>query len=250
MALSFAARVVQGLAFLDAITSYLPHDWMLQLHLLVALVHVSSSGAFVLSIAYERMVLDLRCEHDKVVAKARKLGQLAERDALTSLMNRRAIEQRFADLRTTGFNTIAILDLDHFKAVNDVYGHGKGDEVLRAVANALEPDSECLVVRMGGEEFMLLLRGRNGIGRAERRRQAITRRVLAEVGGLERLVTASMGLIVLPDRAMTNAGFEEIYSIVDRLLYEAKQNGRNRTVSERITMFGRPSTPGTVAQPG
>src|SRR5690606_12685904 len=159
-------RVVQGVAFLDEITSYLPRDEMLQLHLLAALVHVSSSGAFALSIAYERTVLGLRREHDRVEAEARKLGQLAERDALTGLMNRRAIERRFAGLRRTGFNTIAVLDLDHFKAINDIHGHGKGDEVLRAVARALAPDSECLAVRMGGEEFMLLLRGRDGLRRA------------------------------------------------------------------------------------
>ena len=64
-------------------------------------------------------------------------------------------------------------------------------------------------------------------------------RVLSDIGGLDRPVTASMGLIALPRRAMTETGFEDLYSIVDRLLYEAKQNGRNRTVSERITIFDR-----------
>jgi diguanylate cyclase (GGDEF)-like protein len=239
MAFSFAVRVVQGLAFLDEMTSYLPRDEMLQLHLLAALVHVSSSGAFALSIAYERTVLRLRCEHDRVEAEARKLGQLAERDALTGLMNRRAIERHFAGLRRAGFNTIAVVDLDHFKAINDIHGHGKGDEVLRSVARALDPDSECLAIRMGGEEFMLLLRGRDGPRRAEQRRQAITRSVLSDVSGLDRLVTASMGLIALPRDAMTETSFEKLYSIADRLLYEAKQNGRNRTVSERITVFDR-----------
>lgn len=250
MALSFGARIVQGIAFLDEFTSYLPRDDMLQLHLLAALVHVTSSGAFALSIAYERTAYHLRCEHERIEAEARKLGRLAERDALTGLMNRRAIEQRFAGLRRDGFNTVAVLDLDHFKAVNDFHGHGKGDEVLRAVAKALEPDAGCVAVRMGGEEFMLLLRGPDGLRRAEQRRQAIAQRVLAEVDGLERIVTASMGLLVLPDRAMSKTRFEDLYGIADRLLYEAKQNGRNRTVAERLTVFDRHTARRAVPQLG
>ena len=152
-------------------------------------------------------------------------------------MNRRAIEPRFADLRKAGFNTVAVLDLDHFKALNDRHGHAKGDEALCAAAQALSPDGDCLAVRLGGEEFMLVLRGKDARRRAEQRRQAISQRVAAGVGGLDCLVTASMGLIELPRYKMDEVGFQRLYSIADRLLYEAKEGGRNRTVAEKITLF-------------
>lgn len=239
MALSFAARVGEGLAFFGEFTSYLPHDAMLRLHLLVAVVHTSSSGAFALSIAYERAATHLRRERDLARSRAVALGQLAERDALTGLMNRRAIEPRFSELRQAGFNTVAVLDLDHFKAVNDRHGHGTGDQALRAAARALSPDADCLVARLGGEEFMLMLRGKNARHRAEERRQSIGKRIAAEVAELEREVTASMGLIELPRYNMAELGFEQLYSIADRLLYEAKAGGRNRTVTEKMTLFGR-----------
>ena len=179
----------------------------------------------------------IKDERDNARTEARVLESLSERDALTGLFNRRVIQDRFARLRAEGFTTLAVIDLDHFKAVNDIYGHGVGDKVLRVVATALEPDDDTLVFRMGGEEFLLLLRGRNPLQGAERRRQAITARVAAQVEGLDRVVTASMGLIEVPRNAMPNAGFAELYDRADQLLYEAKQAGRNRTMNERLKLF-------------
>lgn len=248
MALSFTIRVLEGLAFLDRFTSYMPHDGTLPLHLTVAVVHTSASGAFALSIAYERAALRLRKERDSARAKATSLGELAERDSLTGLLNRRAVEPRFAELQNAGFTTVAVIDLDRFKAINDVYGHGCGDEVLRIAAAALEPDEDCLAVRLGGEEFMLLLRGKNARERAERRRQAIPQRVAAEVDGLDRIVTASMGLVELPRRGMTPRSFEDLYASADRLLYAAKETGRNRTMAEKVSLFaGQPAVLGPQA---
>lgn len=179
----------------------------------------------------------IREERDRAQTEARVMEGLSERDALTGLLNRRVIEDRFARLRAEGFTTLAVIDLDHFKAVNDVYGHSIGDNVLRAVGSALEPDEHTLAFRMGGEEFLLLLRGTDALENAERRRQAIPARVTAQVQGLERMVTASMGLIEVPRNAMPNAAFAELYERADQLLYEAKQAGRNRTMSERFKVF-------------
>ncbi len=181
--------------------------------------------------------MTIKDERDRAQNEARIMEGLSERDALTGLFNRRVIEDRFAQLRAAGFTTLAVIDLDHFKAVNDVYGHGIGDKVLRVVATALEPGNDALVFRMGGEEFLLLLRGVDALENAERRRQAIPTRVAAQVEGLERVVTASMGLIEVPRDAMPNAGFAELYERADQLLYEAKQAGRNRSMSERLKLF-------------
>ena len=181
--------------------------------------------------------MTIKDERDSARTEARVLESLSERDALTGLLNRRVIEDRFVRLRAEGFTSLAVIDLDHFKAVNDIYGHGVGDKVLRVVATALEPDDDTLVFRMGGEEFLLLLRGRNPLQSAERRRQAIAARVAAQIEGLDRVVTASMGLIEAPRNAMPNASLSELYDRADQLLYEAKQAGRNRTMSERLKLF-------------
>jgi len=180
----------------------------------------------------------IRRQRDRAWAQSRRFEELAERDALTGLFNRRGVEERFTELHADGFDTMAVIDLDNFKQVNDLHGHAKGDEVLRAAALALAPDEDTLAMRMGGEEFILLLRGKDVLARAERRRQAIALRIAAEVGGLERVVTASMGLVQHPPGGTLKCDFSALYSHCDRLLYEAKRAGRNRTMSERLQSFG------------
>jgi diguanylate cyclase (GGDEF)-like protein len=196
-------------------------------------------GAEVLitSIGIADRFIQLRRDHDDHRILASELTRLAERDPLTGLLNRRAIEGRFAALRANGFATLAVLDLDHFKSINDRFGHATGDDVLRAVAASLPEDADVLPVRMGGEEFLLLLRGKRAAQRAEQVRQAITARVASEVSGLDRPVTASMGLVEIPTAVIPDATFAAIYARADGLLYQAKRAGRNRTVSERMTVF-------------
>jgi diguanylate cyclase (GGDEF)-like protein len=180
----------------------------------------------------------IRRERDRAWAQSRRLEALAERDPLTGLFNRRGIEERFGELHAEGFHAMAVIDLDHFKRVNDVHGHATGDEVLRAAAQGLAPDDDTLAVRMGGEEFLLLLRGKDVAARAERRRQAIALRVAADVAGLQGVVTASMGLVEQPPSGTLKADFATLYSHCDRLLYEAKNTGRNRTMSAKLQSFG------------
>jgi len=180
--------------------------------------------------------LSIRRERDQAIVKAATLKQLSERDALTGLLNRRVIEDRYAVLRQEGFTTLAVLDLDHFKQVNDTFGHALGDLVLKAVGKVLQPDDEdMLAFRMGGEEFLLLLRGPEAVERAEQRRQEIARGVAQENLGC--LVTASMGIVEVTGGALPGGSFATIYARADRLLYEAKSFGRNRMVCERIRAF-------------
>jgi GGDEF domain-containing protein len=161
----------------------------------------------------ERFVT-MKRERDRARDEAELLERLSETDPLTGLLNRRAIERQFVQLRAEGFTALAVIDIDHFKAVNDVNGHGVGDEVLKAVASAL------------------LLRGADADIQAELRRQAIPAIVARTVTGLERPVTASMGLTDL----IGNEGFAALYERADKLLYEAKSAGRNRTRSTMKTM--------------
>jgi len=180
--------------------------------------------------------MTIKNQRDHARSEARVLERLSERDGLTGLLNRRTIEERFTELRTEGYNALAVIDLDDFKSVNDTFGHAVGDDVLRAVAEALQPNEDTLAVRMGGEEFLLLMRGDEAWERAERRRLAIPR-LAAEHTRIDRLVTASMGLVEMPREAVRSADFATLYRRADQLLYEAKETGRNRTVAERMKLF-------------
>ncbi|MDM9644742.1 diguanylate cyclase [Rhizobium sp. S163] len=172
----------------------------------------------------ERFVT-MKRERDGARNDAELLERLSETDPLTGLLNRRAIELQFEQLRTEGFAALAVIDIDHFKAINDINGHSVGDEVLKAVANALQPGTSVRAYRLGGEEFVLLLRGDDADTQAELRRQAIPAIVARTVPGLKRPVTASMGLTDI----VGDEDFATLYERADKLLYEAKSAGRNRT---------------------
>jgi diguanylate cyclase (GGDEF)-like protein len=196
--------------------------------------------------------VDLRVERDRARARAMELEDVAGHDPLTGLWNRRSIEQQFEELYAMGFRTMAVLDLDHFKSVNDQHGHGVGDTVLKAAASALSSDGDTRAVRMGGEEFLLLLRGADAADRAENSRRAISARVAAGVPGLDRIVTASMGLVEHDHRgpfghAAFKVEFAALCAQCDRLLYEAKRLGRNRTMREKFTSFSSEKVPSAAA---
>ncbi len=156
---------------------------------------------------------------------------LAQKDALTGLFNKR----RFDELLPTEANraaqsgaplSLVLFDIDHFKSINDNYGHPAGDAVLRAVAEvaqgcALESDA---LFRVGGEEFAIVLPEplASAVGRAETVRRAIERQSLA-FGGTELRVTASFGVAELTRDEPLGA----FYQRSDERLYHAKHSGRN-----------------------
>lgn len=177
----------------------------------------------------------IKRQRDHARFEADMLERLTEHDALTGLLNRRAIERNFERFRAEGYRTLAVLDLDHFKSINDVHGHVVGDAVLKAVGQALQADQQVHAFRLGGEEFVLLVRGKDAQARAERRRQAISAIVANQVPGLGSPVTASMGMVhARPDSALE---FTELYDQADKLLYNAKQAGRNRTTTAPAQAF-------------
>lgn len=226
-----AIRIVSALGMTDA-----PLEMLVEQHYAMGMeVVITSLGVF------DRL-LAIRRQRDLAVADLRIVEDRSERDPLTGLLNRGAVEKRFETLHAEGFRAMAVIDLDKFKSVNDTYGHVTGDAVLRATAEALEPDADTLAIRLGGEEFLLLLRGRDVANRAERRRQAIAARVATTVPGLDRVVTASMGLVEQPPEGALRADFNTLYAHCDRLLYEAKHTGRNRTMREKMRSFGAPRT--------
>lgn len=159
----------------------------------------------------------------------------ATTDGLTGLVNRRTLDTRLdeAIARARRLQTplcVVLGDIDHFKSVNDTYGHGTGDEVLKAVAHALAGSARTsdVVARYGGEEFCLVLEGTDPEGAArlaERMRLAIKAlRFATDKGPLS--VTSSFGVALLGDG-------DDAHSVRDRAdagLYRAKQQGRDRVV--------------------
>jgi diguanylate cyclase (GGDEF)-like protein len=166
----------------------------------------------------------LRRERQEARAQAEAMRIIAHTDPLTGLPNRRAIEESFNDEPPVA---IALVDLDHFKAINDHHGHDVGDRVIFAAGVALGSGT-AMAARVGGEEFALLFRGAPAAVaiEAERLRQRIGAYVAQMVPLLERPVTASMGLVHIG----RDTSFGAAMKSADINLYAAKESGRNRVV--------------------
>lgn len=163
------------------------------------------------------------------------MARQAERDLLTGLYNRQgfilrsqAILKRAA-LQNESFS-IALIDLDHFKRVNDTWGHGEGDKVLKEVSRCLEEvlHDGPLIGRWGGEEFIILfpkMIKKEAHSRLQKVGKLISQSVMAGEGDNAWPVTMSAGVT---DQGSGQKSFEQLAEAVDRALYRAKENGRNR----------------------
>jgi diguanylate cyclase (GGDEF)-like protein len=183
-----------------------------------------------------------RSIHEAVLQSAPVLGNLrnlaiaeirAATDSLTGLPNRRAIDDTLKRMVAQTSRTLTPLaalmcDLDHFKEINDRFGHGRGDDVLAAVGAALSHSlrSSDFVGRYGGEEFLVLLPATGLEGAME-----AADRIRAAIGDIrvpmvERRISLSVGISVLPDHAVDAQSLERA---ADRALYAAKKAGRDRS---------------------
>lgn len=196
------------------------------------LAMVAEAVATSLGVADRFMMI--KRQRDRALVRANSLERLTERDDLTGLYNRRALDGRLGDFANQRFTGFALFDLDNFKRVNDTHGHAVGDAVLKTVARVLDGHHEAVAMRMGGEEFLLLLRGDNVEERVERLREAIPVRIAREVAALELLVTSSAGLVEAAPGSDIGSDFVALYRQADGLLYEAKHNGRNLLAAARL----------------
>lgn len=182
---------------------------------------------------------------DRVLTATKELAQvkdqldeykkIANTDPLTRLPNRRAFDERMAEIFDTNLSiastALILLDIDHFKKFNDTHGHPIGDRVLGAVARAMEKETreECLVARTGGEEFAIIVPD-TSVGKAElvaeRVRMAVEKTSLKDrkSGADYGRVTISLGLCMAAE--CDNA--EELYQCADEALYISKDKGRNQ----------------------
>jgi diguanylate cyclase (GGDEF)-like protein len=168
----------------------------------------------------------------------RQLYESATRDALVGIYNRQyfldALEAEFSLCFRNGIAlSLLMIDIDHFKSVNDRFGHLTGDQALKQVAITVQRQlrAEDLLARYGGEEFSVMLRHagpREANVAAERIRRAIEALTI-EHGEVSFQITLSVGIGTFKDRNHLNA--EALLRTADRYLYEAKRQGRNRVVS-------------------
>lgn len=167
----------------------------------------------------------LRAEREEARATANALHLVAHTDPLTGLANRRAIEAQFDTHRPVA---VALVDLDHFKRINDRHGHDVGDRVIAAAGAALA-SGKATAARIGGEEFALLLYDSVVLAavEAESLRRRIAHHVATTVSGIDEPVTASMGLAMVCE----GTSFAAAMKAADINLYAAKDAGRDRTVT-------------------
>lgn len=175
---------------------------------------------------------------EHAMADNARLERLAHTDPLTQLLNRRALTERLERemeraMRYDSTLALLLVDLDHFKAVNDTLGHLVGDDALREVARLLRETVRTtdVVARYGGEEFLVLLPETDDTGAeafAERIREAVEAHPF-DGGGAPLRLTASLGVALYPAPRIRTA--EDLFVRADAALYRAKAEGRNRVCS-------------------
>ena len=209
--LAWAALLASVLIYMVKTFGLLPHNAFTQ-------------NAFQAGALLEMVLLSLA-----LAARVNELQRQTLTDALTSLSNRRyfdrQLELSFAHSREAGV-ALLILDIDHFKRINDRHGHAKGDEILVAMGQLLraEAPAGAIVCRYGGEEFAIILAtsdGQHAVAVAEAIRAAVQTRFADELE-----VTVSIGVASTARHAFTSE--MEFFKATDDALYRAKQNGRNR----------------------
>lgn len=171
-----------------------------------------------------------------------RLRALAEKDGLTELLNRRSFfleGNRIFEKASHNHQPMAVLmlDLDHFKQINDRWGHATGDKALQSIARTLENElrSDDIIGRIGGEEFAIVL-----LLSEDENLQAVTHRLLnaitregAIINGMALNLTASIGSI---ERAKRHRSFADLMLEADTALYSAKDGGRNRAKFGGVTL--------------
>jgi two-component system, cell cycle response regulator len=174
-----------------------------------------------------------------LVSRSQKLLQMAMRDPLTGLFNRGYVDERFAvelsrARRYGKLLTIAVIDTDRFKSLNDTHGHLAGDQVLRVIGTLLHDTfrQSDTSGRYGGEEFVVIL-PETDIESAQAKIESLRETVAATpfrlgVRGEEVQVTLSAGLATFPDDGLNAA---DLFALADERMFQAKRDGRNRVVA-------------------
>ncbi len=200
------------------------------------------AAAFVLSFAVVALLYRRVRETNRRLATSNEMLKVqSELDPLTGLANRRhfqaVMRQLAADGKLSG--TVYLIDIDHFKNVNDQHGHGAGDAVLVEVAQRLRETlrEQDLIVRWGGEEFLVVVQSLNPeqVDALAQRMLSVLDRAAVTVDTHRIAVTASIGFATFPiGPASLRVSWERAINLVDTAMYLAKAHGRNRAYGVRL----------------
>lgn len=175
---------------------------------------------------------------NKLLEEKETLSDLSMIDPLTGLYNRRGFQNRLDNILTLGTspNHVLLLDIDHFKAYNDNYGHSMGDQALIRVSAAIRDAvrSRDIVTRYGGEEFMVLLTGADtgiAVQTAERIRQRVYDLRIPHLFNEEVATNVTISIGIAP---LTAEGIDEALKLADKALYRAKNQGRNSILTSDV----------------
>lgn len=231
-AFAWGPLIVVGLAELtyELVTG---HDyWLWPLVVLVAVV----ADFVVTAIGLIDGFMVIKRERDIAIADVREANRVSTLDPLTGIANRRGLAQRFGDRGHGRPQGLAVIDCDHFKRINDNFGHAVGDEVLIAVAEALKGEN-LFIGRLGGEEFVALAYGPEWQILTEAARRRISAGVRLQTPQLDFRVTASAGLTAIEPLDTLEMAIKR----ADRALYAAKDAGRDRSLfrTENAPRTGR-----------
>ncbi|MFZ4289733.1 GGDEF domain-containing protein [Variovorax sp. HJSM1_2] len=177
----------------------------------------------------DRAELEMTQLNQRLQDLASELTHRATHDPLTGVFNRAAIIDLVNRHFATGHLALIVLDIDHFKRVNDSFGHPAGDRVIMGVVACLKQSAPATahIGRVGGEEFTVLLPGHSAEA-SEHAAQTVRRAIASHDFGLPdgSNITASFGVSWLPQ----GGSFDNAYNLADEALYVAKRGGRNQVV--------------------
>jgi diguanylate cyclase (GGDEF)-like protein len=195
-----------------------------------------------------RMIEVIAIQAAQAVLRAQlyeQMERMATTDGLTGLYNHRTFQTKADEILAQARRyqrkcSVVLTDVDHFKSVNDTYGHPTGDQVLKGVARiikSLARDTD-IVARYGGEEFVIVMPETDAKGAftiSERIREAVKAEVFqTEMGPLK--ITMSLGIATFPDNGMEK---QQLIDLADQCLYHSKRNGRNQSVTVAQMQGGR-----------
>lgn len=186
--------------------------------------------------ATEELYARLRAA-ERLGAMERELVRMATTDPLSGLLNRRAFFEKAHEACACADGPLSAImfDIDHFKQVNDDFGHGSGDDVIRSVANETMSENG-IIGRLGGEEFAIVLRGQtlsDAVKAAERLRLKFAEIRLATVTKAVKF-TCSFGV----SEWRNGESIDDLLKRADIALYNAKRKGRNRVVADAASSAG------------
>ncbi|MEN0000302.1 MAG: bifunctional diguanylate cyclase/phosphodiesterase [Pseudomonadota bacterium] len=200
----------------------------------------------------ENLSKAIEVQNRELQRKNAKLKHMAERDALTGLCNRRSFDRYAQEVLAHAADqdlelSVVLLDVDHFKAYNDFYGHQAGDECLQKVASALKSCASlhnAFAARFGGEEFVLLIASADNaakIALVKAIHQHIQSAAIAhERSEVANVITVSVGCASNAEVPITEKwSLDRLLTAADEALYEAKRKGRNRSQFSTIEMQNR-----------